>query len=105
MLSFEPKTITTASGTEQDVSELTIEEEASGKKIVLPKGQTIDSPDSYGVFSYLWNGTEFNKSKGDVFTLKPDETVEYKVLDIKPTGAGIENLKTAEKISIPKMAP
>lgn len=103
VLSHEEKAETAESDTVVDVSELTIQDEESGKKIVLIKGQTVNDPESYVILKYLWNDTDLRLSKDQVFTLKPDEETEYKMLDFTREQATIENLKTGEKLIIRKL--
>ena len=76
-------------GINKDVSELTLVNVKNGQTIVLPKEAEVDSPTTYVVFSYLWNGPgarpEFAVLKDAEFTLKPEDNVKYKVLDMKDT--------------------
>ncbi len=103
VLSHELKSFTKESGTEVDVSELTIEDQETGKKIILIYNQTVDSPDSYVILKFLWNDTDIRVAKDEVFKLKPDEETEYKMLEFTREQATIENLKTGEKLIIRKL--
>jgi hypothetical protein len=81
---FEPKTAN-IDGIVKDVSELTLVNQKNGQTIVLPKETDVDSPTTYVVFTYLWTGKDFAVLKGGEFTLKPEDNVKYKVLDMSDT--------------------
>lgn len=98
------------SGIEHDNSELTIQSmdpADGGAKVVLVKSKTIDSPDSYAKFSYLWHDAtnpetpDFTVKKGQTFTIKPEPDVTYKVIDITDKDAKIQNLKTNDIFTVP----
>ena len=78
---FEPK-FSTAKGFKEDVSEVTVQNVESGEVVVLPKAQEVDSPTTYAVLNYLWTGKPFAVKKNQEFTLKPEDNVKYKVLDL-----------------------
>lgn len=86
---FEKKEVPGADGTTKDVSELTIVNKTTGKRVTLPLGVVVDSPDSYVVLRYLWAAAggqptaDMNKKKDDTFTLPPENDKIYKVVDIK----------------------
>ena len=42
----------------------------------------MDSPTTYAVLNYLWTGKPFAVKKNQEFTLKPEDTVKYKVIDL-----------------------
>ena len=71
----------------KDVSELTLVNMKNGQTVVLPKETDVDSPTTYAVFTYLWNGSQdFAVLKGGYLPpLKPDLNVKYKVLDMSDT--------------------
>ena len=74
-------------GIKKDVSELTLVNTKNGQMVVLPKETDVDSPTTYAVFTYLWNGSQdFAVLKGAYLPpLKPDLNVKYKVIDMSDT--------------------
>jgi hypothetical protein len=90
------------SGGDKDISELTVENSDTGKKVVLVLGQTVNDPDSYARFRYFWKGSKpFPVKKDASFTIDPETDVTYKLIDINENGATIVNLKTNQEIKIP----
>ncbi len=100
---FEAKSITTPSGTEVDVSELTLANTETGASIVLVLNKPTDSPDSIAQFQYLWpdpyKPKPISQRKSKDFDLPPEKGVMYKVLDIDDTKAVIQ-LPSGEKLDI-----
>lgn len=95
-------------GTRVDVSELTLEQVETHDKVTLIKEKTTTSPESVADFLYTWGGTEqtFSVKKDREFTLKPQEQIKYKLLDVQPDKAIIVNpQKPNEKIQIPIVKP
>ena len=52
---------------------------------MLPKQQEVDSPTTYAVLTYLWTGKPFAVKKNQEFTLKPEDNVKYKCVDLSDT--------------------
>ncbi|MGB8170622.1 MAG: Amuc_1099 family pilus-like system protein [Chthoniobacteraceae bacterium] len=93
-----------STGSEEDVSELTILNTETNDTVVLVKAKETDSPDSYALFDYQLFPTAPNQftskdiqvKKLQEFVLLPDKTKLYKLVDIKegqaviqlPDGAG-----------------
>jgi len=94
------KEINPSTGAEKDVSELTIENTETGKKIVLVVNVIVNSPDSFALFNYEWNKTQFQKKKDEEFILEPETDVTYKLIDIESGQAVLENLKTRKKATL-----
>jgi len=101
LIKFEEKSLTNSNGVVEDHSELTIQNTDTQAQVVLVYNQQADSPDSYAVFKYLWNNTQFTVRKDQIFSLKPDDDVKYKLIDITDTQAVIQDTKTQEKTTIP----
>jgi hypothetical protein len=99
----EKKFVNPTTEAEQDVSELTIQNNETGDKVVLILEKLVDSPDSFALFRYLWDNTDIKVKKDKEFSLKPEESVKYKVVDIQEAEATIENVKTHEQIKIPHL--
>ena len=73
----------------KDVSELTLVNTETNEPIVLPKQQDVDSPTTYAVLSYLWTGRQFAVLKNQEFTLKPEDNVKYKCVELSDTDVKI----------------
>ncbi len=78
---FESK-FSTAKGFREDVSEVTVQNVENQEVVILPKGQEVDSPTTYAVLNYVWTGKPFAVKKNQEFTLKPEDNVKYKCLDL-----------------------
>lgn len=89
--------------TMEDTSELTIQNTETGEQVVLVYGKTVDSPDSYAQFRYLWDNSVFAVKKDKEFSLKPEADVKYKLIDINEREAVIQETKTEKKITIPHL--
>src|SRR4051794_946844 len=93
-------------GTNQDVSELTLENVDTGEQINLVKEKIMTSPQSVATFSYpLANPPEFSKKKDEEFSLPPENDIKYKLVDVQPAKAVIVNLKTNERIEVGPITP
>lgn len=91
-------------GTRIDVSELTLEQMDNHDRVTLVKEKTATSPESVANFLYTWGGREqtFAVKKEEEFSLKPQEEIKYKLLEVQPDRAIIINTgKPNEKIEIP----
>ena len=92
-------------GINKDVSELTLVNAKNGQVVVLPKETDVDSPTTYAVFTYLWNGShDFAVLKGGEFTVKPEDTVKYKVLEMSDTEIKVLKEDENKELSI-RMRP
>jgi len=79
-------------GTNVDVSELTLEQEETKQQLTLVKEKVAISPESVATFVYTWGGRrEFQVRKDQEFSLKPQEQIKYKLIDIGPAKAVIVN--------------
>ncbi len=89
-------------GTNVDVSELTLEHEATKEQLTLVKEKVAISPESVATFVYTWGGRqEFQVRKDQEFSLKPQEQIKYKLVDVEPAKAVIVNTqKPNERIEI-----
>jgi len=90
-------------GTTIDVSELTLEQVDSHDQVTLVKEKPATSPEAVANFLYTWGGTEqsFAVKKEQEFTLRPQDDVKYKLLEVEPEKATIINAqKPNEKIEI-----
>ncbi|MEI6033797.1 MAG: Amuc_1099 family pilus-like system protein [Verrucomicrobiae bacterium] len=87
---------------EVDISVLTIENTKTGQKIPLVFNREANDPTSFGEFLYLYDNSNLRVKKDDEFTLAPDASRKYKLIDISAQEAQIQDLKTGEKIRIKK---
>ena len=88
-------------GTNMDVSELTLENTETGEQLNLVKENIMISPESVANFYYpLGMRHEFAVKKDQEFTLKPEEQIRYKLIDVQPTKAVIVNPQTNERIEV-----
>jgi len=95
-------------GTNVDVSELTLEQVDTHDAVTLVKEKRATSPESVANFLYTWNGAEesFAVKKDQEFSLKPQEDISYKLLDVQPDKAIIiDTQQPNEKIEIGPMKP
>ena len=90
-------------GTKIDVSEATIRNVDTKSEIILVLGVIANSPDTYALFKYLYDGSEFKVKRDGEFQLKPDDKTTYKLIDINNNEAVITNTATSAKITIPKL--
>lgn len=90
-------------GTDVDVSELTLEQEETHEQVVLVKERPSISPESVATFVYTWGERrEFSVKKDQEFSLKPEEQIKYKLIDVQPDKAIIVNSQNPkESLQIP----
>jgi hypothetical protein len=100
LIKYEEKT-SNVNDMDIDASELTVENEHTGQKIVLVYDKAVDDPTVYAKFKYLWDGTEFKVKKLDSFSIKPEDNVKYKLIDISDERALITDPQGKE-ITVPK---
>ena len=87
---FTEKTAKDKYGTDQDVSELTLENTETHEQLTLVKERVAISPESVSSFVYTWKGRkEFVVKKGQEFSLPPEREIRYKLIDVQPNKAVI----------------
>ncbi len=94
-------------GTRIDVSELTVENRETREQVNLVKEIVMISPEAIANFVYAWGSRrEFAVKKDQEFSLKPEEQVKYKLVDVQPAKAVIVNTqKPNELIEINLLNP
>jgi hypothetical protein len=95
-------------GTRIDISELTLEQIDNHDVVTLVKERRTTSPESVANFLYTWGGTEqsFAVKKDQEFSLKPQEEIKYKLVDVQSDKAIIiQTQKPNEKIEIGPVKP
>jgi hypothetical protein len=90
LLRFEEKYEANQYGTKVDVSELTLENQETREQLSLVKEKIMISPESVAYFVYAWGGhREFAVKKDQEFSLKPEENIKYKLVDVQSAKAVI----------------
>ena len=101
LVKFTPKYASNQYGTTVDVSELTLEHQDTKEQVTLVKEQVAMSPESVVTFVYAWPSTqptrEFQIRKDQEFSLKPQEEIKYKLVDVQLNRAVIVNTKEPDK--------
>jgi hypothetical protein len=102
IVKFEEKYQRNKYGTNVDVSELTLGQVETKQQLTLIKEKVAMSPESVATFIYTWGGRqEFQVRKDQEFSLKPQEQIKYKLVDVDPAKAVIVNTqKPNEPIEI-----
>ena len=92
IVTFTEKSARNRYGTNNDVSELLLEHQQTHVEVTLVKGKVATSPQSVASFVYTWGGRrEFEVRKDQEFSLKPNEEIKYKLVDVQPDKAVIVN--------------
>ena len=92
-------------GINKDVSEVTLANVDTGETVVLPKQEEVDSPTTYAVLEYLWTGKNFAVKKNAEFTLKPEDNVKYKVVDLSDTDVTVLKEDENKQIHVKLLPP
>jgi hypothetical protein len=94
-------------GTNVDLSELTLENKETHEQLSLVKEKIMISPESVANFVYTWGERrEFAVKKDQEFSLKPEEQIKYKLMDVQPGKAVIVNTqKPTEPIEVGLLNP
>ena len=88
ILKFVEKYDTNKYGTTVDVSELLLENQETHEQLSLVKEKIMISPESVANFVYEWGEREeFAVKKDQEFSLKPEEQIKYKLIDVQPPKA------------------
>ena len=108
LVDFAEKSATNpATGGQDDVSELTIENQDTGERLVLIKEKVMISPESVAHFVYTWaQRREFSVKKDQEFSLPPEQEIRYKLVDVQPDKAVIVNTRQPnERIEVGLLTP
>ena len=85
-------------GTNVDVSELTLEQEETNQQLTVVKEKVAISPESVATFIYTWGSRqEFQVRQDQEFSLKPQEHIKYKLVDVGPNKAVIVQSPMADE--------
>ena len=107
IVKFTEKHETNKYGTKIDVSELILENQETREQLSLVKEKIMISPESVANFVYAWGERrEFAVKKDQEFSLKPEEQIKYKLVDVQPAKAVIVNTeKPDERIEVGLLMP
>src|ERR1044072_5580570 len=98
ILKFEEKYDMNKNETKVDVSELTLENGETHEPVTLVKEKIMISPESVANFVYEWGERkEFAVKKDQEFSLKPEEQIKYKLIDVKPGKAVIVDTQKPDR--------
>lgn len=87
---FTEKSVKDKYGTDEDASELILENTETHEQLTLVKEQVAISPESVATFVYSWKDRkEFVVKKDQEFSLPPQDDIRYKLVDVQPTKAVI----------------
>ncbi len=100
IVSIHPRKNVDKSGTTIDVSELTLVNAESGEKLVLVKSMQANSPGGTAVLSLEGMDREVQVKEKQQFSLSPDGSDRYTVLDIRPTQVVLKVNGTGEVITV-----
>lgn len=89
-------------GSVVNTSELTIENTATGEKILLVYNRETNDPASVGIFRNELTGEQFMVRKGQEFEFPAGSAAMFKVVDISAAGAQIEDCKSGAVLAVPK---
>jgi hypothetical protein len=105
VVKFTEKQETNKYGTKVDVSELTLENRETHEPLTLVKEKIMISPESVANFVYEWGERkEFAVKKDQEFSLKPEEQIKYKLIDVQPGKAVIiDTQKPDAPIEVPPL--
>jgi hypothetical protein len=87
---FTEKSVKDRYGTDEDASELILENTETHEQLTLVKEKVAISPESVATFVYSWRDRkEFVVKKDQGFSLPPEGDIRYKLIDVQPTKAVI----------------
>jgi len=99
IVKFTEKHETNKYGTKVDVSELILENQETREQLSLVKEKIMISPESVANFVYAWGERrEFAVKKNQEFSLKPEEQIKYKLVDVQPAKAVIVNTQKPDEL-------
>ena len=97
IVNFAEKSARNQYGTNDDVSELLLEHQQTHVQVTLVKEKVATSPQSVATLVYTWGGRrEFEVRKDQEFSLKPNEEIKYKLVDVQPDKAVIVNTQRSD---------
>lgn len=104
VLSFQAKSKTESNGMVRDVSEVTVENQETKEKVVLPKNEDVNSPTTFAVMNYALTNKPFAVKKDQEFPLAND-SAKYKCLDLNDNEVTILKEDNGQKLVYKKGVP
>ncbi|HSP46368.1 MAG TPA: Amuc_1099 family pilus-like system protein [Chthoniobacterales bacterium] len=99
IVKFTEKYDTNKYGTKVDVSELTLENRETHEQFNLVKEKVMISQESVANFVYEWGERkEFVVKKDQEFSLKPEEQINYKLVDIQAAKAVVISIQNPNEL-------
>ncbi len=89
----------------QDASTVVLENTESGQLMTLPIGKTVNNPDSFVVLQFLLDSSQYKLIKEQEFALNVEPDLKYKLIDMSPAKAVIQNTKTQEILEVLPLQP
>lgn len=91
-------------GSDVDTSVVTLENTETRERLDLPKERDVDSPDPFAVLRYTWGeGRSLQLKKNQEFSLKPEENVRYRLVDVNPQEATLQRLTDNQTLKVPPL--
>ena len=84
-----------------DMSELTLSDTQTGKKVTLVKGMPASSPDASAVLS-MAGSEDITVHQGETFTLPRDPDTRLEVIDIRPEQVILKAVGTGQTVTVDK---
>ena len=85
-----------------DMSELTLADTQTGKKVTLVRGMPASSPDAAAVLNFGNEDKEIVVRQGETFTLPRDPDTRLEVIDIRPTQVILKVAGTGQTVTVEK---
>ncbi len=85
-----------------DMSELTLTDAQTGKKVTLVRGMPASSPDAAAVLTFGGDDKEITVRQGETFTLPRDPDTRLEVIDIRPTQVILKVVGTGQTVTVEK---
>ena len=104
VVGFQPKSRTESNGMVRDVSEVTVENQETKEKVVLPKNEDVNSPTTFAVMNYALTNKPFAVKKDLEFSLTSDPA-KYKCLALNDTEVTILKEDSGQKLVYKKGIP
>ncbi|MFN0129776.1 MAG: ankyrin repeat domain-containing protein [Verrucomicrobiales bacterium] len=83
-----------------DVSHAIVRDRSTGVRHIVRRQQAVPSSDSTALISAGSGNEVYEVQEGDEFTAGDAEPARYRVLDVRPTQVVVENLETAETVTL-----
>lgn len=89
-------------GAQLDLSELSLQNTDTNKKIVLRKSLVSNSPDATAVLTFKLDGTQIPVRLGQQFSLPGDSQTKLEVIDIRPEQVVLKIVDSKQTVTVDK---